>query len=71
MSKAGSTVLALGLVLMLSGIIFALQGYGVIGGSFMTGNVFWLYAGAGIALFGLAVTALGLIMRIGFPGKKA
>lgn len=70
MSKASETLLALGIVLLISGIIFALQGYGLVGGSFMSGNPFWMYAGTGIALFGLAIAILGYIMGMNLPVRE-
>lgn len=49
--KVGLTVL--GILLLLAGGTFALQGAGYLGGSSMTGSSFWLYAGAVIAVVGL------------------
>jgi hypothetical protein len=48
-----------GILFILFGSVFALQGDGMIGGSAMTGNPFWIYAGAGIAAVGLIMAALG------------
>jgi hypothetical protein len=48
-----------GILLILFGIVFALQGSGMIGGSAMTGNPFWIYAGSGIAIFGVILTSFG------------
>ena len=52
-----------GLLLMLAGIIFALQGAGVIGGSSMSGVTLWAVAGPVIAVVGLAMTVAGLRRR--------
>jgi len=52
-----------GLLVTLAGVIFALQGVGVIGGSFMSGTTFWAVAGPVIALAGLALAAAGLRPR--------
>ena len=49
-----------GVIVMIAGIIFALQGVGVIGGSFMSGTSLWAVLGPLIALAGLAVTGFGL-----------
>jgi hypothetical protein len=49
-----------GLLLTLAGVIFALQGVGVIGGSFMSGTTTWAVIGPLIALAGLALVVLGL-----------
>ena len=48
-----------GLLITLAGVIFTLQGVGVIGGSFMSGSTSWAVAGPVIALAGLAMTAAG------------
>ena len=49
-----------GLLITLAGVIFTLQGVGVIGGSFMSGTTTWAVAGPLIALAGLALLVLGL-----------
>ena len=49
-----------GSLVTLAGVIFALQGVGVIGGSFMSGTTTWAVAGPVIALAGLALVGLGL-----------
>jgi hypothetical protein len=49
-----------GSLLTLAGVIFALQGVGVIGGSFMSGTTTWAVIGPLIALAGLALVVLGL-----------
>lgn len=48
-----------GAVVAVFGLLFLLQGSGVVGGSVMTNDHFWIYAGAVIAVVGLAVMALG------------
>ena len=53
-------LLGVGVLLMLAGVIFTLQGVGVLGGSVMSGVTFWAVAGPVIAVAGLAVAALGL-----------
>ena len=50
---------AAGLLVTLAGVIFALQGVGVIGGSFMSGTTIWA-VGPLIALAGLALLAAAL-----------
>ena len=52
-----------GSLIILVGVVFALQGVGVIGGSFMSGTTTWAIAGALIALAGLALVILGLRRR--------
>jgi hypothetical protein len=53
-------LVAAGSLVTLGGVIFALQGNGVIGGSFMSGTTTWAVAGPLIALAGLALIVLGL-----------
>ena len=50
----------LGVLIMLAGVIFTLQGFGVIGGSVMSGVTLWAVAGPVIALAGVAIAAFGL-----------
>jgi hypothetical protein len=52
--------LVLGVIAVLVGAIFALQGAGVLPGSFMTGQRMWLAIGIVIAIVGLALTYRGL-----------
>jgi hypothetical protein len=52
-----------GLLIALAGVIFTLQGVGVIGGSFMSGTTTWAVAGPVIALAGLALVILALRRR--------
>jgi hypothetical protein len=52
-------VVILGILFILFGIVFALQGSGMIGGSAMSGNSFWIYAGSGVAVFGVIIAFLG------------
>lgn len=51
---------AVGVILVIAGVIWALQGFGVIGGSFMSGNSVWAVIGPVVALAGLVVMAVGL-----------
>lgn len=51
---------AVGVVLVIAGAIWALQGFGVIGGSFMSGDSVWAIIGPIVAVIGLALVALGL-----------
>jgi hypothetical protein len=57
-------LVGLGFLLMLAGVVFTLQGVGVLGGSVMSGVTFWAVAGPVIALAGLALTVLGLRDRM-------
>jgi len=60
MSMIRFLLIVAGLFITLAGVIFALQGVGVIGGSFMSGTTTWAVTGPLIALAGLALLVLGL-----------
>lgn len=47
----------LGIVLLLTGIVWFLQGIRIIPGSFMTGSTFWMVVGAVIGIVGLVLLA--------------
>jgi hypothetical protein len=51
---------AVGAVLTVAGLIWALQGFGVIGGSFMSGDSVWAIIGPVVAVVGLAIIAISL-----------
>jgi hypothetical protein len=55
----GFVVLTVGVVCVLVGGIWTLQGLGVIGGSFMTNSPTWLVIGLVITVAGLAMIILG------------
>jgi hypothetical protein len=48
-----------GVVLVIFGVLFGLQGLGVIGGSAMSGKTIWAVLGPVIALLGVALIAGG------------
>jgi hypothetical protein len=52
---------AVGAVLIVAGVIWALQGFGVIGGSFMSGNSVWAVIGPVVAAAGLVAVAVGVL----------
>ena len=52
-----------GVVLLLLGLLWALQGAGLVGGSFMTGQRMWLIIGIVVAIVGLVLGYLGLAPR--------
>ncbi len=56
-------VRALGIVLVLVGLLWILQGAGLVGGSFMTGQSEWLYIGIATAIVGSGVCAWGARRR--------
>lgn len=49
-----------GFVLALAGVVFTLQGVGILGGSVMSGVTFWAVAGPVIAAAGVILAAIGL-----------
>jgi hypothetical protein len=53
-------LIGVGLLAIIAGIIFGLQGVGVIGGSFMSGTSLWAVLGPLIALAGVMLITLGL-----------
>ena len=57
-------LVSVGVLLTLAGVIFTLQGVGVLGGSVMSGVTFWAIAGPVIALAGLALAVIGLGGRL-------
>jgi len=57
-------LVGIGFLLTLAGVIFTLQGVGVLGGSVMSGVTFWAVAGPVIALAGLALVVIGLGGRL-------
>ena len=45
------------------GVLFALQGFGIVGGSPMSGTTTWSILGPIIALVGIGIAGLGVRMR--------
>ena len=58
-----SLLIAVGALLVVAGVVWALQGLGYIGGSVMSGVTFWAVAGPLVALAGLAMAAVGVRRR--------
>jgi hypothetical protein len=52
------TVVVLGVLLILIGLVWIGQGLGYVKGSFMTGAILWAWIGAGTALVGGALISL-------------
>jgi hypothetical protein len=52
--------LGVGVLIALAGVVFTLQGFGVLGGSFMSGVTLWAVIGPIIAVVGLIIAAVGL-----------
>ncbi|MDA4112779.1 MAG: TMEM200 family protein [Thaumarchaeota archaeon] len=64
MSTRKITMILLGLVLLLLGVVFALQGEGMVGGSsLMDNNPNFVYIGSFVALVGIVLAALGIWPR--------
>jgi len=56
-------LVVIGLVAVLAGLVWTLQGLGYVGGSFMSGATVWAVIGPIVALAGLALIMLGLRSR--------
>jgi hypothetical protein len=56
-------LITVGALATIAGVIFALQGFGVLGGSVMSGSSVWATLGPLIALVGLAAIGTGLRLR--------
>ena len=58
------TMVLLGVLLLIVGVIWILQGIGTLKGSFMTGSAFWGWMGGGLAVaIGAPILVLGLRRR--------
>ena len=57
-------LVGVGFLLTLAGVVFTLQGVGVLGGSDMSGVTFWAVVGPVIALAGLVLALIGLRDRL-------
>jgi hypothetical protein len=53
-------VTAFGVLLTVAGVIWALQGFGVIGGSFMSGDSVWAIIGPVVAVIGVILVAVSV-----------
>ncbi len=51
---------AVGVIVTIAGLIWALQGFGVIGGSFMSGDSVWAVIGPVVAVAGLVIAGIGV-----------
>jgi hypothetical protein len=60
-------LVVVGAVIAIVGAFWALQGFGVIGGSFMSGNHTYKIVGPLVALVGLAIALYGLRRRGSVP----
>ncbi|HEU0028087.1 MAG TPA: hypothetical protein VFQ25_13310 [Ktedonobacterales bacterium] len=53
----------IGVLLVIAGVVWALQGFGVLPGSFMSGSLTWAIIGPIVALVGLVVVVVALRRR--------
>ena len=53
-------LVAVGALLTIAGVVFALQGFNVVGGSAISGKSLWAVLGPLIAIAGLIIAAVGL-----------
>lgn len=53
----------IGIAVLAMGLLWALQGAGYVGGSFMTDERRWIYIGAATAIIGLVLIATGFRRR--------
>jgi hypothetical protein len=56
-------IVVVGLVILLSGVVWALQGLRLLPGTFMHGNPLWIGIGSATAMVGLLVTGYGLYRK--------
>jgi hypothetical protein len=56
-------LIVVGVLVALSGLLFALQGFGVVSGSPMTNTTTWSILGPIIALIGIAIALCGWRLR--------
>ncbi|WP_018335429.1 hypothetical protein [Actinomycetospora chiangmaiensis] len=63
MRSARTPLRVVGIVAALLGLLFALQGLGLVGGSFMTGQRLWLIIGIVLVVLGILVASGGLFRR--------
>jgi hypothetical protein len=53
-------LITIGVIVALLGLLFTLQGLGVVGGSAMSGSTLWAVLGPIIAIVGIVLVVLGL-----------
>jgi hypothetical protein len=62
-----AVLVVVGALLALMGLVWTLQGIGVVGGSPMTGVTLWAIVGPIVAVAGIVVAVLGLRLRRSAP----
>jgi hypothetical protein len=53
-------LLLAGVLLVLTGVVWILQGFNVLPGSFMTGQMIWAYIGTAVSMIGSVVVWIGV-----------
>ena len=68
--KISSPAIIIGLIVIITGIIFHLQGHAIVGpeSSFMYSNPDWITYGQQIAIAGILVTSFGVALKISNKG---
>ncbi len=71
MMKIGNSIIIVGIIITILGIVFHLQGQSVVGpeSSFMYSNPEWVTYGLQISILGAIVTVIGFALRIIKKGK--
>ena len=69
--RKGFVVIAIGVIVMILGVIFHLQGHSVVGpqSSFMYSNPDWITYGMQIAIVGAIIISIGVITLLKFRKK--
>lgn len=52
MNTQGKALLIVGLILIAAGVVWTLQGLGILGGSVMSGVTLWAFIGPAVAVLG-------------------
>jgi len=62
--KGGKTLLIIGIIVVIFGFIFHLQGQSIVGpeSSFMYSNPDWITYGIGMIIFGIIISSVGIII---------
>jgi hypothetical protein len=63
MAMRRGLLIVVGVLIAIAGVVWALQGFGYVGGSFMTGATLWAVIGPVVALAGAAMIVAGLRVR--------
>ena len=70
--KLPISIIVIGVIVLLFGIIFHLQGQGIVGPqeSFMYENPNWITYGQQIAVIGILIIGVGIVVKIYFTKKR-